>query len=85
MNDRLPPHSIEAERGLLGCVLLDGECMGDVVEVTRNNAMLFYDLRHRTIFSAFVEMYTKSQAIDVLTAFEFLRERDQSDLVGGGR
>ena len=49
--DRLPPHSPEAEQGVLGCVLLSpNECMGECIEKFKTGAEVFYDLRHQTIF-----------------------------------
>jgi len=56
--DRLPPHSPEAEQGVLGCILLSpNECMGDCIEKFRAGAEVFYDLRHQTIFTALIEMF----------------------------
>ncbi len=50
--DRLPPHSPEAEQGVLGCVLLSpNECMGEVHgKIKGHGKEVFYDLRHQTIF-----------------------------------
>ena len=49
--ERLPPHSPEAEQGVLGCVLLSpNPCMGEAMELLKGNAEVFYDLRHQTIF-----------------------------------
>ena len=46
--DRLPPHSIEAEQGVLGCILLSpNEAMGLCLEKIKSGAEAFYDLRHR--------------------------------------
>src|SRR5690242_17253959 len=44
--DRLPPHSIEAEQGVIGCVLLSpGEAMGSCIEKFKPGSDVFYDLR----------------------------------------
>src|SRR5207248_9057678 len=55
--DRLPPHSIEAEQGVLGCVLLSpNECMGLCIERFKAGSEIYYDLRHRHIYELLVEM-----------------------------
>src|SRR6516164_5343153 len=44
--DRLPPHSPEAEQGVLGCVLLSpNQCMGECIEKLKGSDEFFYDLR----------------------------------------
>src|SRR5512139_1594575 len=82
--DRLPPHSAEAEQGVLGCVLLSpNECMGECIEKLRRGAEVFYDLRHQTIFGALVEMYDSREAIDVITLQQHLKNKQLLDEVGG--
>src|SRR5216683_6310237 len=66
--DRLPPHSPEAEQGVLGCVLLSpNDCMGECIEKFKSGAEVFYDLRHQTIFGTLAEMYDSREAIDLIT------------------
>src|SRR6185503_18179221 len=56
--DRLPPHAVEAEQGVLGCALLSPmDCVGICVETLKNGPEMFYDLRHRVIYEALLEMY----------------------------
>jgi len=82
--DRLPPHSAEAEQGVLGCILLSPkEGMGRCIERFRAGAELFYDLRHQTIFAEMVEMYDGQQPIDALTLGQRLRDRKKLEGVGG--
>jgi replicative DNA helicase len=82
--DRLPPHSIEAEKGVLGCVLLSpGECMGICIEKFRSGAEVYYDLRHRHIYELLVEMYDHKEPIDLLTVQQRLKDRHQLEAVGG--
>ena len=82
--DRLPPHSVEAEQGVLGCVLLDPtENIGLCVEKFRSGSDVFYDLRHRVLFELLVELFDKKQPIDIFTLSQSLRDRQQLDHVGG--
>ena len=82
--DRLPPHSIEAEQGVLGCVLLSpSECLGGTVEKFKPGSEVFYDLRHRTIYELLVEMYDQKAAIDIITVQQRLKDRQQLEAVGG--
>jgi len=82
--DRLPPHSIEAEQGVLGCALLSSnECMGVCIEKFKAGPEVFYDLRHRHIYELFVEMYDHKEAIDLVTVQQRLKDRNQLDGVGG--
>jgi replicative DNA helicase len=82
--DRLPPHSVPAEQGVLGCVLLSpGECLGECIEKFKGQSAAFYDLRNRTIYETLVEMYDHKEAVDMLTVQQRLKDRQQLDAVGG--
>ena len=82
--DRLPPHSPEAEQGVLGCVLLSpNDCMGECIEKFKAGAEVFYDLRHQTIFSTLVEMYDSREAIDLITLQQRLKDKQLLEEVGG--
>ena len=62
---RIPPHNIEAERSLLGSILIDKEAMvkiADMVEVDD-----FYKKSHEQIFDSMRELYAKNEPVDVLT------------------
>src|SRR5580698_135676 len=66
--DRLPPHSIEAEQGVLGCVLLSpNDCIGECIEKLKPGHLAFYDLRHQSLFMTLVEMFDQKQGIDLIT------------------
>ena len=74
--DRLPPHSPEAEQGVLGCVLLSpNDCMGECIEKFKPGSEVFYDLRHQTIFETLAEMYDQREAIDVITLQQRLKDK----------
>lgn len=82
--DRLPPHSIEAEQGVLGCILLDpNENLGLAVQSLREGAETFYDLRHQTIYGTMLELSEGKQPIDLISLQQRLRDRKQIEAVGG--
>lgn len=81
--DRLPPNSIEAERGVLGCALLSpNESLGDCIEKL-DGSQDFYDLRHQTIYEEMVVMYDQRVPIDIITLQQRLKDRQMLDQVGG--
>jgi replicative DNA helicase len=83
--DRLPPHSIEGEQGVLGCVLLSpNECMGECIEKLKDEgAESFYDLRHRTIYETLAGMFDTREAIDLITLQQRLKNKQLLEQVGG--
>jgi replicative DNA helicase len=82
--DRLPPHSPEAEQGVLGCILLSPhDCLGECIEKFKEGGEVFYDLRHQTIYGALVEMYDQRAAIDVITLQQRLKDKQLLEEVGG--
>ena len=82
--DRLPPHSPEAEQGVLGCVLLSpNDCLGECLSKLKSGTDVFYDLRHQTIFDTLAEMYDARVAIDLITVSQRLKDKQMLDQVGG--
>ena len=82
--DRLPPHSLEAEQGVLGCVLLaPNENLGLCLEKIHEGAEVFYDLRHRHLFELLVGMYDRKEPIDLITVPQRLKDNNQLEAVGG--
>jgi replicative DNA helicase len=82
--DRLPPHSPEAEQGVLGCILLSpNECLGECLEKLKQEPEVFYDLRHQTIYSTLVTMYDTREAIDLITLQQRLKDQQHLEEVGG--
>ncbi len=82
--DRLPPHSVEAEQGVLGCVLISpNDTLGLCVERFKTGSEVFYELRHRCLYELMLGMYEAKEAIDLLTVQQRLRDQRQLDAVGG--
>lgn len=78
--DRLPPHSFESEQGVLGCILLSGDCMDECERLTHRH---FYDLRHQSIFLAMLQLRRERVPIDLITLKRRLDLDDQVEAIGG--
>ncbi len=81
--DRIPPYSEEAERGVLGSILLDFDRALNLAVDNQVTPGAFYVPAHRTIYDAMLHMLGSGQAIDVLTLGAFLKGQDQLSGVGG--
>ena len=82
--DRLPPHSTEAEQGVLGCILLSpNDSLGLCLEKMKAGAEAFYDLRHQCLFEHLVAMYDGKNPIDLITVQQRLKDANQLESVGG--
>lgn len=79
--ERVPPHSPDAEKSVLGSVLLDKEALNEVLEVLR--AEDFYSEMHQEIFQAVISLYRKNEPVDMLTVSEELKKRNSLEMVGG--
>lgn len=81
---RLPPHSGEAEAGVLGCCLLSPEeCIARCVEGFRGLEEPFYDLRHQTIYGAMVDLHGRHVPVDAIVLQQWLKDRGLLEDCGG--
>ena len=78
---RVPPHNLDAERSLLGGVLLDGQSLSDVVEIVKPEE--FYRDAHRKVFEAMCGLFGKNQPIDRITVKDELTALGAFEAVGG--
>ena len=79
---RTPPHSVEAEQGVLGSMLISPhETIAECVE--KINEEYFYVPAHRTIYDVLVDLWNTRQGIDLITFTQVLRDRNLLDSVGG--
>jgi len=77
----VPPHNLDAEKSLLGGVLLDSQAFAEVVEIVR--AEEFYRDAHRKVFEAMSALFGKGQPIDRITVKDELTALGAFDAVGG--
>lgn len=81
--DRLPPHDPDAERAVLGCVLLDWQAAMPACIQVINTPEIFYDLKHQQIYRVMVEMYDAQEAIDLVTLCSWLTFQALLEQAGG--
>ena len=81
MAERIPPHNEEAERSVLGAVMLNKDVLSEVLEEV--SADDFYNESHREIFKAIWELYKNNTAVDMLTVCEELKKRKALEMAGG--
>ncbi|WP_341871436.1 replicative DNA helicase [Aeoliella straminimaris] len=79
--DRKMPQSLEAERGVLGSLLILPEKFDEVALILRADD--FYDDAHSRIYARFVEMHESGKQIDPMLLLQFLRDSGDLDMVGG--
>ncbi len=81
LGSRIPPHSLEAERAVLGALLLDRESLPRAIEILRPPD--FYKEGHRIIFGAMLGLFERNEPVDLLTLSEELRRQGMLEQVGG--
>ncbi len=78
---KIPPHSLEAERAVLGAILLETEALPRAVELLTPPE--FYKEGHRKIYGAMLVLFERNEPVDLLTVQEELRRQGTLEEVGG--
>ncbi len=78
---KAPPQSLEAERALLGAIIIKPDTIHDVVDIA--NGEIFYSNKHKIIWDALFELSNKNEPIDLLSLSNLLSEKAQLESVGG--
>lgn len=83
MSDRLPPHSLEAEAGVLGCMLIDpASCLERARKVIESDTW-FYDIRHHVLWRAMLALFDAGGHLDTLTLLQRLKDFGNLEDAGG--
>lgn len=81
IEDRLPPHSVEAEEAVLGSLLIDPDAIYEVASFLKPDA--FYRAQNRWIYESILALNERRVPLDVVTLIEELRHREVLDEIGG--
>lgn len=79
--ERIPPHSDDAERSVLGSILIDNEVFFKVSEFLGPDD--FYSKANREVYNTMLDLYRQDTPIDMLTVTEALSKRKSLEAVGG--
>ncbi len=79
--DKLPPQNIEAEKSLIGSLLLDKEAMNKVADSLEPQD--FYSRAHQIIYEGMFRLFERQEPIDILSLSNLLGEIGQLETIGG--
>ncbi|MGE4133164.1 MAG: replicative DNA helicase [Bdellovibrionales bacterium] len=81
MENRLPPQNIDAEKSILGGLMLEHDAWDEVAEYLTEDD--FYKPAHRKIYAAIRELRRREMPADLVTVSNFLMEKGELETLGG--
>ncbi|SHJ28412.1 primary replicative DNA helicase [Hymenobacter daecheongensis DSM 21074] len=78
---KLPPQALELEAAVLGALMLEKDALTTVIDILKPQS--FYKEGHTRIFKAILNLFDKSEPIDILTVTHELREMGELETAGG--
>ena len=79
--EKIPPQNLEAEMSLLGAILIDKEALLKIADILEPDD--FYKPAHAEVYQAILDLYAKSEPVDILTLSNRLEERGVLEKIGG--
>ncbi len=79
--DRTPPQDLEAERSVLGGMMISKDAIADVIEQIRGTD--FYRPAHETVYDAIIDLYGRGEPADAITVADELTKRGELARIGG--
>ena len=78
---RISPHSIEAEEGVLGCMLINNESVPKAIQLLDPKS--FYSTNNSIVFENMVQLFDDNKKIDYISLSEQLKRNKQLKTIGG--
>jgi replicative DNA helicase len=78
---RIPPQNIDAEKALLGSILIKSDSLYEVLETI--NPESFYSDKHKIIFQSIIDLSDKNEPVDLLTLSSDLANKKLLESIGG--
>ncbi|MGY4644358.1 replicative DNA helicase [Cellulomonas sp. URHB0016] len=79
--DRTPPQDLDAERSVLGGMMISKDAIADVVEQLRGTD--FYRPAHEVVYDAILDLYGRGEPADAITVADELTKRGEIGRIGG--
>lgn len=80
-NLRIPPQNLDAERAIIGSILIDPVVMNKIGDIVK--AEHFYDNRNQVLYEFIAKLYAKGKNIDVITLNAELSKKNKVKQAGG--
>ncbi|MGV4377394.1 replicative DNA helicase [Trueperella pyogenes] len=79
--DRVPPQDLEAERSVLGGMMINKDAIADVLEVLQGED--FYRPAHTSIYAVILDLFSRGEPADAVTVSAELQRSGELDRIGG--
>ena len=79
--NQLPPQNLDAERSLLGALLMDKEAFNRIADIISSGD--FYQRNHQTVYEAALRLYERQEPIDLLSLSNKLSDMKELENIGG--
>lgn len=78
---KVPPQNLEAEKAVLGAMLIADEAIGRVLEIL--DPAFFYEMAHQKVFGAVLKLYSDKKNVDIITLSDQLKSEGLLEEIGG--
>lgn len=78
---RIPPQNIDAEKAVLGAMMLSEEAIG--VSIEHIDSFYFYETAHQKIYEAIKDLYAGRKNVDLITLSDYLKNKSLLESIGG--
>ena len=80
-HSRIPPQAVDLEEAVLGAIMLEKDALTAVIDILRPE--LSYKDSHQTVFTAVMNLFKRSEPVDILTVTGELRKMGELEMIGG--
>lgn len=78
---KLPPQAVDLEEAVLGAIMLEKDALATVVDILKPE--MFYLDKHQLIYKAILNLFARSEPVDILTVTSELKKQASLDIAGG--